>query len=155
MDIWGWATWKRAWKHFNLNVNDFDNFIRSGEIDNLVHCKAEKKRWLSTINRMRKNGRGNNTWDICWSYIRFKEKGLSIIPRVHLSSNIGVTGLHTKGQTKVHNRPFDKDFVAAIHPNEIKQNIEYDIYHFKNHIDRRPNLMKRAFGKILRILNLK
>jgi len=153
--IWGWATWKRAWKHFNLNVNDFDNFIRSGEIGNLVHCKAEKKRWLSTINRMRKNGKGNNTWDICWSYIRFKEKGLSIIPRVHLSSNIGVTGLHTKGQTKVHNRPFDKDFVAAIHPNEIKQNIEYDIYHFKNHIDRRPNLMKRAFGKILRILNLK
>ena len=153
--IWGWATWKRAWDRFDLNINDFDSLLKDGNINNLVHCKAEKKRWLSTIKRMKKNGKGNNTWDICWSYIRFKEKGLSIIPRVHLSSNIGVTGLHTKGQTKVHNRPFDKDFVAAIHPNEIKQNIEYDIYHFNNHIDRKPNLMKRAFGKILRILNLK
>lgn len=151
----GWATWKRAWDRFDLNINDFDSLLKDGNINNLVHCKAEKKRWLSTIKRMKKNGKGNNNWDVCWSYIRFRDQGFSIVPRLNLTSNIGVYGLHSRGQTSGHFRPFDKDFVAAIHPNEIKQNIEYDIYHFKNHIDRRPNLMKRAFGKILRILNLK
>lgn len=153
--IWGWATWKRAWKNFDLNINDFDDFLKSGNINNLVQNNTEKKRWLSTINQMKRRGKGNNTWDICWGYIRFKERGLSIIPRVHLSSNIGVDGLHSKGQTSAHYREFDDNFVATVHPKEIIQNREYDKYHFENHINRRPSLIQRAFGKILRILKLK
>lgn len=151
----GWATWKRAWSKFDLNINDFDSFVKSDDLDKLVQTKTEKKYWISVIKKMKRSGRGNNTWDICWSYIRFRDHGLSIVPRLNLTSNIGVYGLHSHGQTCGHFRPFDEDFTTTIHPNEIKQNIDYDIYHFENHIYRRPTLIQRAFGKILRILKLK
>jgi hypothetical protein len=153
--IWGWATWKRAWKHFDLNINDFNDFIKSGNIDNFVQNKAEKRHWISTIKRMQKKGKGNNTWDICWSYIRFKNRGLSIIPRVNLSSNIGVEGLHSKGKTSNHYRTFDENFVATIHPKEVIHNKEYDHHHFENYINKRSTFIQRAFNKILRILKLK
>lgn len=151
----GWATWSRSWDRFDLNINDFDSLLKDGNINNLVHCKAEKKHWLSTIKRMKKNGKGNNNWDVCWSYIRFRDQGFSIVPRLNLTSNIGVYGLHSRGQTSGHFRPFNKDFFAAIHPKEVKQNIEYDICHFENHINNRPSFIQRAISKILRTLNLK
>ena len=153
--IWGWATWKRAWSKFDLNIDDFDEVLKGDAINRLVQSKSEKKRWLSTINQMKRKGMGNNTWDVCWSYIRLKENGLSIIPKVHLSSNIGIEGLHSSGKTVSHFRAFDDDFKVTQHPIEVIRNKEYDNYHFKNHINRKPSLIKRAYGKAKRIFKLK
>jgi hypothetical protein len=153
--IWGWATWKRAWENFDLNINDFDDLLLNNEIDKFFTTKSEKKLWLSTIKKMKQKGLGKNTWDICWGYIRFKNKGLSIIPKVNLSSNIGTIGLHSKEKTSAHFRPFDENFKATKHPKEVKQNVEYDIHHFNNHINKNPSLIRRAIGKTIRILKLK
>jgi hypothetical protein len=153
--IWGWATWKRAWDNFDLKINDFDSLLDTDKLDEITHTKAEKKLWISTINKMKQKGVGKNTWDICWSYIRWKEQGLSVIPRVNLSSNIGATGLHSKGKTSQHFRTFDDNFIANNHPKEVKQNVEYDTHHFNNHINKRPSILKRAIGKTLRILKIK
>ena len=152
--IWGWATWKRAWNRFDLNVDDFDKYLSGEELSKLTQNEEEKKLWRSTLKEMKKRGAGNNTWDVCWSYVRFKENGLSIIPRVHLSSNIGAEGLHSKGQTADHYKPFDANFTAKIHPKEVARNLNYDNYHFNNHINRRPTIVQRAVGKILRTLKL-
>ena len=46
------------------------------------------------LNKLEKNGKGKSTWDIIWAYIKWRDGGLTIIPRVHLSSNVGVIGLH-------------------------------------------------------------
>lgn len=151
----GWATWKRAWNKFDLNIDDFNNFLDEEILDTLVQTKAEKKYWISLINCMKKNGSGNNNWDYCWSYIRFKEQGLSIVPRTHLSSNIGTYGLHARGATSNHFMPYDDNFEAVNHPLEIKQNIEYDKHHFNKHINHKSSLVKRAYKKVLRILKLK
>lgn len=151
---WGWATWKRAWKKYDLYIDDFDKYLRGNTIDCLVHSRAEKKYWQKIIKEMKERGIGNSTWDYCWSYIRFKEQGLSIIPRINLSSNIGVVGLHARGQTEHHFKPYDENFVAKIHPQEIRCNIDYDKHHFKTYLNRKPLLMIRVLRKVLRILNL-
>lgn len=151
----GWSTWKRAWRKFDLKINDFDSFLKSGYLDKLVQTKTEKRYWISVIKKMARTGIGKSTWDICWSYIRYKNQGFSIIPRINLTSNIGVYGLHSHGITSGHFRPFDDNFFATIHPEIIKTNREYDKYHFENHINRRPNLLQRAIGKTLRIIKQK
>lgn len=151
----GWATWKRAWSNFDLDINDFDKFLKSNDIDQLVHSKKEKKYWVSIIKQMNRKGRGKNTWDICWSYIRFKNQGLSIVPRINLTSNIGIYGLHANGQTSGHFRTFDEHFITSVHPKEVERNIEYDKNHFKNHINTRPTLFQRAISKIFRMLKFK
>lgn len=153
--IWGWATWRRAWDNFDLNINDFDKMLNSNDLNDLVQTEEEKRFWRSTIKRMKRKGAGKNTWDICWSYIRFKKQGLTVIPRVNLSSNIGDVGLHSKGRTLEHFRPFDKTFKVKKHPVKVLRNSKYDMYHFKNHINKRNNYIQRIFGKMLRILKVK
>lgn len=152
--IWGWATWKRSWDKFDLNINDFENYQHSNAIDHLVNNKKEKKYWHKIIRRMEKKGVGNSTWDYCWSYIRFKDQGLSIIPKTNLVTNIGVQGLHARGQSKFHFIPYDEDFIVNNHPLEIKRDIIYDNYHFKRHINRK-SFIEKALFKALRILKLK
>lgn len=151
---WGWATWKRAWVKFNLSVNDFDDFLKSRKIDELSLTNKEKKYWYKLVKKMRDNGEGNNNWDYCWSYIRFKERGLSIIPRVHLSSNIGTFGLHANGKTDHHFRLFDEKFEVRSHPVDIKRNTYYDNVHFNDHINRKLPLYLRFKNKLLKIIKL-
>ena len=149
---WGWATWKRAWNSFDLYVNDFDQYLKTNILKTLTDTPKEKKSWHHIINRMKLKGPGNNNWDYCWAYIKFKNQGLNIVPRNHISSNIGVYGLHARGQTDSHYRPYDEDFIVKKHPQKVERNIEYDKHHFKYYINKKPHLVKRAINKIKRIL---
>ena len=143
----GWATWKRAWEKYDLHVNDFKKYLDDEILSSLTDTSSEKKYWKNMLKRMIENGPGNNNWDYCWKYIKFKEKGLNIVPRTHISSNIGVHGLHARGRTTSHFRPYDKDFIVKKHPDKVERNIEYDKHHFKNHINKKASLLKRVINK--------
>lgn len=90
---WGWATWSRAWKHFNP---DIDNLIKQ--------FNPEKKHQFSiegTMNfwkQMRefKSGK-NNSWAIRWYASIFLKGGLTLNPTYSLVNNIGHdgTGVHS------------------------------------------------------------
>lgn len=160
--IWGWATWKRAWNHFNLYVNDFEDTLKTiDKRDDL--SKEEKKQFRAFCKRLIKEEKrdGNipkHTWDIIWSYIKRRDGGLTIVPRVHLSSNVGVVGLHSKMQTTSHFRQYDEYFEATHHPREVTRNFEYDKLHYNKHLKQPPFLIrqwKRGVGFIKRKLSRK
>jgi len=151
---WGWATWKRAWERFDLYINDFDKYLDSDILNALTDTKAEKKYWYNLLKRMKYQGSGNNNWDYCWLYIQFKEQALSIVPKNHISSNIGIYGLHARGQTTSHYRPYDEHYIVKKHPIKVIRNIEYDKYHFNNHINKNTTFVKRLFIKIQLIIDL-
>ena len=75
-----------------------------------------------------------------------KNKGLSIVPRVNLTSNIGVYGLHDNGRTRMHYLPYDVDFIATIHPERVAPNHFYDRYHFYKYLYR--PLWRRIINKV-------
>ena len=90
---WGWATWARAWNHFEP------------DIDKLVaQFDADKKRRFTidgTMNfwrqvRQFKAGK-NNSWAIRWYASVFLNGGLSLNPSQSLINNIGHdgTGVHS------------------------------------------------------------
>lgn len=145
----GWATWRRAWDRFDLNINDFDKYL-TGIIDVRDNFPTKKayQHFLRRTAIMKSKGAGNNTWDRCWSYIRMKEGGLSIVPKVNLSSNIGEYGLHAKGKEKYHYLKYDECFEAKIHPKSVEQNFKYDRHHFNKYLIR-PSLVKRVINKII------
>lgn len=90
---WGWATWDRAWKEFNP---DIDALIRS--------FNAQKKREFSIDHTMNfwkqmlefKRGK-NNSWAIRWYASIFLKGGLTLNPAHSLVNNIGHdgTGVHS------------------------------------------------------------
>ncbi len=130
----GWATWKRVWDGFSLceEVDDkylSKDFLRLVSINDKV---ANRRR--RSFKRMKKAGVGNSTWDVMFSYYRITRKLLSIVPRSHLSSNIGIYGLHYSGVDKGLMMKIDEDFRAIHHPSDVTWNQMYDLYHYEHYI---------------------
>lgn len=145
--IWGWATWRRAWNNFDLYVNDFEESKRKIASRSDL-SDYEKKRFRFVCERLiredkKKSIYPKHTWDCIWSYIKWRDGGLSIVPRFHLSSNIGVDGLHTKIKSSDHYMPYREDFEVINHPKVVKCNRVYDDYHYSKHLKRAPFVLRQ------------
>ena len=88
LHIWGWATWRRAWA---LNPQDFAGWKE-------YHKRQLIKRYglfegLMSIyyyNMCSNPHSGFFSWDYAWTFHIAKYDGIVIIPKVNLSSNVGI-----------------------------------------------------------------
>lgn len=152
---WGWATWKRVWDNFNLFVEIPNEHLTLKFLQTITNSKEEAKHYQKNFANMKNRGAGNTTWDHVALYFHRIHSRLSVIPRVNLTSNIGVYGLHAKGETEHHNRPFDENFEIKKHPLKVECFTEFDAHHFNKYINRKTPIYKRIFRKLRRICSTK
>lgn len=86
--IWGWATWKRAWKKYDIEMSDLDAFVSSEKIYEIFSDKKIANFWISIFKHVR-DGK-IDTWDTQWAYTVIKSEGLAVVPNVNLIENIGI-----------------------------------------------------------------
>ena len=84
--IWGWASLKRAWKYFDLNLETFPDFKEQNQIQNVFVDKTSQIFWMTKI---QKAYAGGNSWAYLWAYTIMAQNGLCICPNENLVSNIG------------------------------------------------------------------
>lgn len=85
--IWGWATWKRAWKYYDLGMSLFPEFEKAEKIKNIFPEKAEQKYWLKKMKEAYSGKIGS--WDYQWTFALWNQQAVSVIPGSNLVSNIG------------------------------------------------------------------
>ena len=141
---WGWAIWKRVWKDFNLYEEVDEKYMKSDFLRSVSVNKAIARRRHWMFRSMKHRGAGNSTWDIMFSYFRTTRQLLSIVPKSHLTSNIGLYGLHYKGADKGLMMSIDDDFVVRNHPACVEWNKKYDEFHYEHF------LKESIFKKIIR-----
>ncbi|MFC2096245.1 glycosyl transferase [Bacteroidota bacterium] len=149
---WGWATWKRVWNSFDLNVEVPDEHLTLNFLNTITNSTAEAKFLQRSFQSMKNKGPGNSTWDHVGNYFHRISNRLSIIPRVNLTSNIGTFGLHANGESEHHFRPFDESFEVIKHPKKEECFTHYDIHHFKTYINKKTSLYKRVLKKLKNLL---
>lgn len=86
--IWGWATWRRAWKLYDARLEYWDAIKREGLLNEAFARKAEIRYWSEIFQSMR-DGTGPDTWDHQWGYTVLVNNLLSVVPAVNLVQNIG------------------------------------------------------------------
>jgi len=86
--IWGWATWRRAWKMYEYEMKDFYQTYNSGGLDHVFFSNSEKQYWKKIFTKTFMMQ--TNTWDYQWTYCIWKNKGLSITPNLNLVINLGL-----------------------------------------------------------------
>lgn len=97
---WGWATWARAWKNFNP---DIDQLIKQFDAKKKHDFSIEGT--MNFWNQMKDFKRGkNNSWAIRWYASIFLKGGLTLNPSQSLVNNIGHdgTGIHS-GMNDIYN----------------------------------------------------
>lgn len=137
---WGWATWARAWKSFEPDIDKLMTQFDKEKINRFsIDCTMNFWRQVLEF----KNGR-NNSWAIRWYASIFLQGGLSLNPSQSLTNSIGNdgTGIHSNiddiYQVSVSQKPV-KQF-----PKEIKEDerAHIAIRNFLAH--RKGSLMKRG-----------
>lgn len=115
---WGWATWDRAWQHFEPNIDTL-----------MAQFDAKKRSAFSIEHKMNfwkqmqgfKTGK-NNSWAIRWYASIFLRGGLTLNPAQSLVNNIGHdgTGIHS-GINDIYNVIINPKPISH-YPVEIKEN---------------------------------
>jgi hypothetical protein len=97
---WGWATWARAWKNFEPDV---DTLINQFDTLKIARFSIEGKMNFWKQIEQFKAGK-NNSWAIRWYASIFLKNGLTLNPSQSLIQNIGHdgTGVHSNNEDIYH-----------------------------------------------------
>lgn len=128
--VWGWATWRRAWRFFDLNLTTWPSLNGSPEHRAMFDTDDERRYWSAVFDGMHA-GRMPVEWDYVWYYACMTQ-GLSIHPAVNLVSNIGygAGATHTVGASPLANRPPGVLEDDLRHPLWIVRDREADMHTF-------------------------
>ena len=93
--IWGWASWRRAWRHYDVDMRDYPACRDSGELaSHLPGTPYLKWVLLRMMEQTYRQSPYFNTWDVQWHYALAKRGALAVAPNANLVSNIGGSGTH-------------------------------------------------------------
>jgi len=85
--IWGWATWRRTWQQYDLNMSAYPNFRVNCLIKDIWSDKRVQNYWTDILNEV--YGNKIDTWDYQLTFSVFLNKKLCVCPNVNLVTNIG------------------------------------------------------------------
>ncbi len=92
---WGWATWRRAWRHYDFTMADWPQRREARWLKPIARNATLERYWARCFDDVM-SGK-IDTWDYQWMYCLLVRQGLSIVPDVNLVTNIGLssTATHT------------------------------------------------------------
>ncbi|MEX0598666.1 MAG: hypothetical protein WD512_19440 [Candidatus Paceibacterota bacterium] len=129
MHCWGWASWRRAWGHFDLEMSEWQSLKKQNFLSNLFSNNKAQKYWQNIFNRVFEGE--IDSWAYIWQYSIWKEKGVNILPEENLVSNIGFgeEGTHTSdSNSKLANIKAEELLFPLKHPSIISLNKQADSY---------------------------
>jgi hypothetical protein len=122
---WGWATWRRAWQHFSLEIPQWPEFRDSGGLHAYCDSPGELEHWTWQFDQVHQ---GNiDTWAFPWMLCCWLQHGLTVLPSVNLVSNLGfrADGTHTLQKSPFAELPTESiDFKK--HPSTVYRHAEAD-----------------------------
>lgn len=85
--IWGWASWRRAWKFYDAAMSQWPEIKKTGRLYEWFHTKKSVRYWTALFDKAYLGK--INTWDYQWNFACRVRQGMIILPQVNLVSNIG------------------------------------------------------------------
>lgn len=122
---WGWATWQRAWRHFDAEATAYPTLVSNPELrkDFDVGGRYGYFRMLQSQQRGE-----TNSWAIRWYLSVFILHGLTLYPRKTLVRNLGFdgSGINCVART-IADEAIDENFQVQRLPQRIEVTSEYNV----------------------------
>lgn len=141
--IWGWATWRRAWDHYDLRLQTWPELRSSGWL-NTMFSKREACLRRRIFDQLYK---GNlHTWDYQWSAAKWRHGMLSIVPTRCMVENIGRDrdATHRQDLTRPTPRASPINF-PLVHPEGLIRDEAFDVAWSKHFA---PALIARIWRRL-------
>ncbi len=120
--IWGWATWRRAWKHYDIEMTHWPEYNNTRDVLYFGNQQANVRHFLDEVYH------DLDTWDGQWWFSCLNTKGLSVIPKVNLIHNMGHRwdATHTKASSHVDKVPIQEITAPFAGPVHIHPDRDFD-----------------------------
>ena len=140
-DIWGWATWKRAWSNFDIEMKEY-NYKK--DYKKFINYYKNKKvvRWMKIYFDNVKHVH-HNIWSTQWTYTMIKNNGFTIVPKVNLVKNIGFNKFGSTSDFEsftLYDQVNNDSLTVTNSPNQPEPNYDLDKIRFKYIKKTDPNL---------------
>ncbi len=120
-DMWGWASWRRAWQHYRHGLPGLGGFLRSGALEDIAGSRRMGGLWARRLRQVASEPR----WDYHWLYTIWRKGGLCVFPNRNLVSNLGFREDGTT-ITPMMRGPFSEIPVEALGPLRHPRRIAVD-----------------------------
>lgn len=99
--VWGWATWRRAWRCYDHSMTEWPRMKRDKWLLDLFGDKLAAEAWTDWLDA---TARGqNSSWAWRWTASIWSDGGKSVVPRNNLVENIGFgrDSTHSSGRRSI------------------------------------------------------
>ncbi len=124
---WGWATWRRAWQHFDFDMKHWQEVKSTNLLQDIFMDSQAVRYWTELLQAT--YDKRIDSWAYRWLFTCWLQSGLSIIPNVNLVSNIGfgLDSTNTKSkQNKVMDMPIETLEFPLKHTPFVVRNVVAD-----------------------------
>jgi hypothetical protein len=129
MHVWGWATWRRSWKNYDVKMERWPTIRDSNCLKDILSDDLAVRSWRKVFDSVYDGS--VDTWDYQWVLSCWLQNGLIILPNANLISNIGfgVEATHTDDAfDRLANIPTFPIAAPLQHPNFVIRNSQADNY---------------------------
>ncbi|KAM3110492.1 glycosyltransferase family 2 protein [Phormidesmis sp. 146-33] len=147
--IWGWATWRRAWQQYDLEMQQWETLRDDNWLNDWLGDKNAARYWTKMFQTFYENK--IDTWDFAWIYSCWLQSGLTVLPHVNLVSNIGFDSVatHTRDvESAFANLPSTEMEFPLQHPPFMIRDRQADQFTEKTHFN--PRLLSKIKRKIFK-----
>lgn len=129
-NIWGWATWRRVWTQYDVEMKDWVSWSKKGNLKNVSDDTPYfEYYWKDQIQAIY-DGK-MDTWDFQLFFLLWRIKGLCIVPKNNLTGNLGFGTLatHTTGELPACVKESEPELLLfpLKHPSTIQRQSKADI----------------------------
>jgi hypothetical protein len=146
---WGWATWRRAWRHYDRSMTLWPALGDSPGLGAVLEDPRAASYWSGVFDAV--YGGKIDTWDYVWLLSCWSQSGLTILPRVNLVSNIGFNAqaTHTLADSPLMKLPTAAMEFPLRHPPSVVRDAQADTID-QRLIFRAPTRWSRALRRLRR-----
>ncbi len=127
---WGWASWRRAWQHFDFQMKLWTEVKENKLLENILDTSQEVDMWTDTLDSTYCGHL--DSWATKWTLACWLQSGLCILPNVNLISNIGFgtdsTHFTSDQLSPYENIPTETIDFPLKHPPFVFQNFQADSF---------------------------
>jgi hypothetical protein len=127
--IWGWASWRRAWRHYDVAMTAWPAWRDGGGLAKVSGgSRLFESYWRGVFDAAHQGM--IDTWDYQWTFTCWRIGGLTALPKVNQTRNLGfgADATHTTGGAPAYIQacPPGALELPLLHPGVVERALEAD-----------------------------
>lgn len=152
--MFGWASWRDRWEQIPWGNVPLRQLMDS-DLECFYKSKREAAYRRKELKRCERFVQEKDCWDYAWGALIDINNGVTVHPKEHLVTSVGLMGTHSKIAKKtmfhISANPSDDTYIIKKHPAVIDADYEYDHEFFKKfevHMRLYNRLYRRLYAKV-------